>query len=46
MKYSNDDFFEIEYMRDQDKYALKSDEIVNKYVAIDCTFKKERRVCL
>lgn len=35
MKYSNDDFFEIEYMRDQDKYALKSDEIVNKYVAIE-----------
>lgn len=35
MKYSNDDFFELEYIKDQDKYALKSNEIVNKYVAIE-----------
>lgn len=35
MKYSNDDFFELEYIKDQDKYALKSNEIVNKYVAVE-----------
>lgn len=34
-------YFELEYLKDKQKYALKSDEVVTKYVSIENTKLKE-----
>ncbi len=41
LKYSNNDLFTLKYIRNEDLYALKSDEVVNKYLALDNNNLKE-----
>ena len=35
LKYINNDLFTLKYVRNQDTYAIKSDEVINKYLAIE-----------
>ena len=35
IKYQNNDFFKVSYVRNQDKYALRSDEIATGYIGIE-----------
>lgn len=41
LKYLDDDLFTLKYIRNKDLYALKSDEIINKYLALDNNNLKE-----
>lgn len=41
LKYLDNDLFTLKYIRDNDLYALKSDEVINKYLAFDNNNLKE-----
>lgn len=41
LKYLNNDLFTLKYIRNNDLYALKSDEVINKYLAFDNNNLKE-----
>ena len=41
LKYLTTDLFTLKYIRNNDLYALKSDEVINKYLAIDNNNLKE-----
>lgn len=41
IKYLSDDLFTLKYIKNKDLYALKSDEVVNKYLAFDNNNLKE-----
>ncbi len=41
LKYLDNDLFTLKYIRDNDLYALKSDEVINKYLAFENNNLKE-----
>ncbi len=41
LKYLSDDLFTLKYIKNKDLYSLKSDEVVNKYLAFDNNNLKE-----